>query len=137
MKTTPTPLGLTAVVALVTALGLSACNRAEEDRTVGQRVDSAVASAGEQADRAQERVAEAAADAKEAVSDATITAKINAELARDSELSALRIDVDTSEGRVALKGSAPTRSARERAAMLASAVEGVRSVDNQLIVTNT
>ena len=66
--------------------------------------------------------------------DATITAAVNAKLAADSELSAMRINVDTDEGRVVLKGTAPTTSASERAVRLAQGVDGVKSVDNQLQV---
>ena len=49
-------------------------------------------------------------------------------------LSAMKIDVHTSHGRVALTGPAPDGAAKARAALLASAVEGVSSVDNRLIV---
>lgn len=67
-----------------------------------------------------------------AVEDAAVTATINAELAKDPKLSALKIDVDTSNGRVSLKGKAPDTDSRERATQIASAVRGVQSVDNQL-----
>lgn len=67
-----------------------------------------------------------------AVEDAAVTATINAELAKDPKLSALKIDVDTSNGRVSLKGKAPDADSRERATQIASAVRGVQSVDNQL-----
>lgn len=69
-----------------------------------------------------------------AVEDAAVTATINAELAKDPKLSALKIDVDTSNGRVSLKGKAPDADSRERATQIASAVRGVQSVDNQLQV---
>ena len=72
-----------------------------------------------------------------AVSDAAITASVNAELAKDSKLSSLKIDVDTSHGHVALKGTAPDAASKERATQIASAVKGVTSVDNQLRVENS
>lgn len=140
---------------LLSALALSACNRSE-DQTVGQKVDEAVAGAERQADEARagaeraldaarQDASEAAADVKQgaseladraanAVSDATITASINAELAKDASLSALKINVDTVNGHVALKGTAPDEGARDRATQLAAGVEGVSSVDNQLTV---
>ena len=68
------------------------------------------------------------------VGDAAITTMINAELTRDSQLSALRVDVDTVDGRVTLRGDAPSTSARDRATLLAQRVDGVKSVDNQLNV---
>jgi osmotically-inducible protein OsmY len=68
------------------------------------------------------------------VQDAVITTSVNAELAKDRSLSATKIDVDTDAGRVALRGSAPSQAARDRATLLASSVKGVVSVDNQLTV---
>ena len=133
------------VQSLVPALAaVTGCDRRDE-RTAGQKIDAGIA----QVERSAERVgadvkqgaAEMRADAQQAaqevkgtVADAAITASVNAQLARDSELSALKIDVDTSDGRVALRGSAPNRDARDRATRLASGVDGVKSVDNQLIV---
>ena len=92
------------------------------------------------ADRAVANATDAARDAGDAagskVADAVITTSVNAELVKDKALSALKIDVDTSAGRVALKGTAPNAQAKERATQLASAVKGVVSVDNQLRVQN-
>jgi len=68
------------------------------------------------------------------VADAAITASVNAELAKDAQLSALKINVDTSAGHVMLRGTAPSPDARERATRLAMAVKGVTAVDNQLEV---
>ncbi len=129
------PFGLTtlaAAFALASAFGLAACNRADEPRTAGQQVDVAVDKAKEAAEQARAATEQAAAGAKVAVTDAAITATVKAELARDSELSALSINVDTTEGRVALRGTAPNAVSRDRATRLAAAVEGVRKVENQL-----
>ena len=131
--TTRHPRTLIALTAALAALSLAACNRAD-DRTAGQRVDSAVAKTEQGAATAKQEIKEAAGSVKSAVSDASITASVNAELARDSELSSLKIDVDTNAGKVALKGSAPNAEARERAAKLARAVSGVTDVDNQLAI---
>ena len=62
------------------------------------------------------------------------TTSINAELTKDASLSALKIDVDTSQGRVALRGTAPDAASRDRATVLAQRVDGVVSVENQLQV---
>lgn len=126
------PAALAAAIAL--ALGLAACNRAEESRTVGEKVDVAVGKVADAAEKARSAAEQAAAGAKAVVADATITASVKAELARDSELSAIGIDVDTRDGRVALTGTAPNPTARDRATRLAAAVEGVRSVENRLTV---
>src|SRR5688572_26833730 len=117
------PRTLITLAAALAALSLAACNRADE-RTAGERADSAVAKTEQGAAEVKQEAREATSSVKSAVSDASITASVNAELARDSELSALRIDVDTSGGKVALKGTAPSAEARERAARLARGVDG-------------
>ena len=70
--------------------------------------------------------------ARQIVSDAAITAAINARLALDDSLSALKINVDTRQGRVALRGTALDAVAIARAEQLAAAVGGVTAVDNRL-----
>jgi osmotically-inducible protein OsmY len=142
------PLTMATLVAAVFAAStLAACDRGSDQRTAGQKVDSAIARAQQKIDNARSDVAQgtaearrdmkdAAQDAKDAVTDATITASVNAKLASDKELSALRINVDTVEGRVALRGSAPNPAARDRATQIASSVDGVRSVENQLVISS-
>ena len=136
------------IAAMVGATTLAACDRPQQqDRTAGQKIDSAVARAQQKIDSAKNDMAQGAAtaknemrsaadDVKNAVSDATITASVNAKLASDSELSAVRINVDTVDGKVALRGNAPSASARDKATQLASSVDGVRSVENQLVVSS-
>ncbi len=75
--------------------------------------------------------------ARSHAADAAITVAVNAALAKDSQLSALSIDVDTVDGKVVLDGRAPDDAARDRATVLAQAVDGVRSVDNRLSVQPT
>ena len=142
------------LVAMAVVLSLGACSKAVDDRTAGEKVDAAVAKVEQKTDAAMAKVEEktdqAVAAAKDGansaentggkmvdatkakVKDATITTSINAELAKDPALSALKINVDTSDGKVALKGTAPDASARDRATVLAQRVEGVTGVDNQL-----
>lgn len=136
---------LTFTATAVLGLTLAACGKPDDDRTVGQKIDGAVAAAeqrtevakAEARDAAAEvkaEVKEATAEARASVDDAGITVAVNAALAGDPKLSALKIDVDTSNGRVELKGSAPDDSSRRRATDLARAVKGVVAVDNRLVV---
>ena len=94
----------------------------------------ATAAAKSAAADAKVATANAADQASNKVSDAVITTSVNAALAGDPQLSALSINVDTDAGRVALKGTAPDATAKDRATALASAVKGVVSVDNQLAI---
>ena len=142
----PRSLALTPLLAsLIATVALVACNRAEEPRTAGQVLDQTVTQVENKAkeigadmraggEKAADAVAAAGTKTADAVRDAAITVEVKAMLAKDPGLSALRIDVDTTAGRVALRGTAPTAAARERASQLAKAVTGVTGVNNELSV---
>ncbi|MEZ2299774.1 BON domain-containing protein [Variovorax sp. RCC_210] len=152
------------VLAAGAALTLAACDKSD-NRTAGEKLDSAVAKTEQAAQTAATKtgeavreakakvdasgttaevkdgmanVKEAAKDAGAAVSatvdDAAITASVSAGLAKDPDLSAIKINVDTKAGAVSLKGPAPTAAAKARAEEIAKGVQGVTSVDNQLEV---
>lgn len=77
----------------------------------------------------------AAGAIRENVSDATITAKVNAEFAKDRQVSALSINVDTDDGgNVTLRGQAGSAAEADRAVALARSVKGVTSVTNNIEV---
>ena len=134
------------------ALGLTACGPNSEGQTAGQKLDNAV----DQADQAEEhlkadasRAAEsvnekldqavdaaqaAAQSAADSVGDVALTAKVNAALLTEPELSALKINVDTKDGVVTLSGDALNQAAKERAETLVKSLDGVRGVNNLLVV---
>ncbi|WP_049871314.1 BON domain-containing protein [Ramlibacter tataouinensis] len=68
------------------------------------------------------------------VDDAQITTSVKSGLAADKNLSATQIDVDTRDGVVTLKGTAPSAAAKSRANEIARNVKDVKSVNNQLTV---
>ena len=111
---------------LASLLSLAACNP-QQQAGVERRVEEA-----------SKDVRETAADSARTVAgtakDATITTKVNAALAADDQLKAVRINVDTANGKVTLNGTAPDAASRERATVLAKAVDGVVDVDNRLQV---
>jgi hyperosmotically inducible protein len=147
-------LATASAVALLLALG--ACGKQDDNRTAGQQLDSAVAKTEQAAANAKDEakssmasaesaMKDAAQDAKTAttetadkmaasIDDAAITASVSAGLAKDPDLSAIKINVDTKNGRVSLVGPAPSAAARERATVIAKGVKGVQAVDNQLVV---
>ena len=153
---TPRIVHILAVSAL--AMGLAACGK-NEPPTVGQRLDSAVEKTEQAAaearaktesamQKAETKIEQGAANAEAAakqagntamvaIDDATITAQVNAGLAKDADLSAIKINVDTVGGKVTLNGPAPSTAARERAETIAKAVNGVMSVDNKLVVSGS
>ncbi|TFY96334.1 BON domain-containing protein [Ramlibacter humi] len=73
--------------------------------------------------------------AGQAIDDVTIGTKLKAAIVADKELSALKINVDTTQGNVRLKGEVKNLAQWRRAAELARNIEGVKSVDNQLVIT--
>lgn len=136
---------LTTTIALVGVLSLTACDKKHEEPTVGQKLDSTIDKIDQKTEQAKAEIKSEAAAARESTSqtvdaagaklkDATISTSVKAELVKDSSLSALQIDVDTTNGIVSLHGTAPSSVARERATELAKKVDGVFSVDNQLQV---
>lgn len=72
--------------------------------------------------------------AGQAVDDATIGTRLKAALAADPQLSALKINVDTTQGNVKLRGAVKTMQEWRKAGELARSIEGVKSVDNQLVI---
>ena len=135
---------------------LMACESADSSKTVGQKLDSAVAKTEQAAtevkdatkasiESATTALRDGAVQAKVAAQaatdgmnfdaqDATITASVSAGLIKDPDLSAIKIDVDTKKGVVSLYGPAPSQAALERATMIAKAVKGVSAVENKLTV---
>jgi hyperosmotically inducible protein len=88
-----------------------------------------------QADQSQStQTTTKSANAKEAVADATITTKVKAELAKEKDVSATRIHVDTNNGVVKLSGTARSQQEADRAASIAQGTKGVVSVDNNIQV---
>lgn len=149
-------MSVAATVAAVFAL--AACGqRTDDGSTVGQKIDSGVQKSEQMAQNGMDKAKDAAASAESsvkqgtadasaavkdagekvaaAVDDASITASVNASLAKDPDLSAIRINVDTKGGVVTLQGPAPSATARDRATDIARNVKGVSSVNNQLTVT--
>lgn len=116
-----------------------------DDRTMGTRLDDTVAAAESSVERGVSDLRGAATGAAVgtamaadrvagALSDVGITAAVKTALAADPSLSALKVEVNTSQGVVRLDGPAPDAKARERAGVLAAAPDGVRQVDNRLVV---
>jgi hyperosmotically inducible periplasmic protein len=124
---------------------IAACGEKVDDTTVGQKIDNSTATvqsaatelkndAQVAANDMQAAGAKAADSAAQSATDMAITTKVNAALAADDQLSALKIDVDTEAGNVELTGTAPDEASRARATTLAAAVDGVVTVENRLTV---
>lgn len=149
MKTTQPQAGrplLALACSAAVLLALTACNKQDDGKTVGQSIDSGIAKTEQVAKDAGNTVKDASKEAQaagsqagasmgEKIDDVTITAKVSGSLAKDPDLSAIKINVDTKDGVVTLNGPAPNAAAKDKATTLAKQVQGVTSVNNQLMVT--
>jgi hyperosmotically inducible protein len=68
------------------------------------------------------------------IDDAMLTARIKARMTADGRISPSRVDVNTFNGDVTLRGETPTQEEKDAAEEVTRRVEGVRSVSNQIIV---
>ena len=148
--------GAALAASLLFMFTVTACGKAGDGKTAGQQLDSAIAKTGQAAAEAKAKTESSMASAGSAIKgatnqaeasgasmaekagdrmdDALITSSISTGFAKDPDLSAIKIDVDTKAGVVTLSGTAPSEAARERAATIAKGVKGVSSVDNKLVI---
>lgn len=128
---------LLAALAAVT-LATVGCEQRTEDQPPAARRDAPAAAArgDAPASNAERKLSDAAGKAGRAIDDASITASVKSALAKDPTLSAIAIDVDTANGNVSLNGSAPDSNSREKATLIARAVQGVNGVENRIVVAN-
>jgi len=75
-----------------------------------------------------------AACTEKRVDDAMLTARIKTLMTADGRISPTRVNVDTLNGDVTLKGVVPTQEEKDAAEEVARKVEGVKSVNNQIVV---
>ena len=99
-------------------IGLVGCDQPQPAETAGKKLDQRMENIGQKAGKA--------------IDDTTITAAVKAGILAEPGLKVLQIDVDTKDGQVMLTGSADSADNVQRAAQIASAVQGVKSVDNRL-----
>lgn len=121
--------------AVVTRTDRDAAEVARDGTTGASQAGSEMATDAREAGReAGQAIGNATDAAVDKTKDIAITTAINAKLAADDRLSALKIDVDTDNGRVVLRGTAPDTASRNRATDLARTVDGVSDVNNELSV---
>lgn len=131
------------VLALAAALTVAGCNRADETPETTGEADTttfpdSTAQAPATVPPADGTASTDAAGPGEtmgaALDDATVTAKVKAALLATDGISGTDISVETQQGRVILTGRVPDQAQAQRAAEVASNVEGVQGVDNRIEV---
>ena len=97
--------------------------------------------AGQDMKQAGSDTAAAASDTyhagKRAVKDTAITAKVKTALHEDKDVGKADIHVSTTGGIVTLQGQVPSPMAAAHAAQVAERLDGVKKVDNQLMVISS
>ncbi|MCC6534767.1 MAG: BON domain-containing protein [Burkholderiales bacterium] len=147
------PSSASAWLAGLALLSLLGCNQAQEDKAAQQAAQAvhganqalreaktvaregateALAAAREGAGQVAQAAREGSRDAGRVLGDAALTAKVKTALLADKEVNGSDIDVDTKLGVVTLRGRLSDQAQIERALAVARAVDGVKSVDNQL-----
>jgi len=139
-------LTLTAAVCLALA-GLSGCNRDADKLDTSKAPDTTSPPAAVPAPPPADTTATAPSmttppagapadgaerSAGQTVDDAGVTAKVKAALIAESGVDGTKINVDTFNGRVTLKGEVPNKGQVDKAAQVARGIEGVKEVDNRL-----
>lgn len=104
---------------IVVAVAVGACNRPDTD---------------EAARRAASEVRQAAARAGDQLADGWLTTKIQAQYFADEDVKGRFINVSADEGVVTLRGRVDSLEAREQAMQIAENTDGVRKVQDLLIV---
>ena len=129
---------LLAAIAVALAVGVASCGERQPQPSpdkVGKSAQPGTQSSGSSTvNRATDTAEQTIEKAGKALDDAAVTAKVKSALVTEPNLKALSINVDTTAGIVTLRGTADSAEAKQKAEQVASTVEGVRSVRNELIV---
>jgi osmotically-inducible protein OsmY len=106
----------------LTLIGLAGCDNPSPAESAGKKFDQTMERVGQKAGKA--------------IDDTTITAAVKAGILAEPGLKVLKIEVDTKNGEVMLTGSADSAENVQRATQIATAIQGVKSVDNRLAVSS-
>lgn len=126
-----------ACISVLLAAGLIACDKPGSAEIAGKKIDQTVDEAskkiGETVDKVGKKLDEKSAQTGVAIDDAEISLKVKAAIFAEPGLKSLQIGVDTVKGVVTLSGSVDSLPSSDRAEALASAVAGVKKVENRLV----
>lgn len=114
-------------ISTLLVVGMAACDKPGPAESAGKKLDQATTDAGATIDAAVD-------SAGVAIEDAEITAKVKAAILAEPDLKTLQISVETVKGVVTLSGPVDSMPMSDRAKSLASAVAGVKDVDNRLVL---
>ncbi|MGZ8137329.1 MAG: BON domain-containing protein [Methylococcaceae bacterium] len=131
---------------LSAVIALTGCEQEGPAEKTGKKLDQEIEKTSERIQERAEDIKKNVEDRDEAIErksesvgeyidDSAITGKVKAEMMADSLISASRIDVVTDKGVVKLSGVVNAQQTADRAVEIASRVKGVKSVENNLVVS--
>ena len=131
-----TSISVLASISILLGMGLAACDNRGSAETAGEKIDRSISNAGNKIEQTTDNIGDSMERQGEktgqALDDAAITTKVKAAIFAEPSLKTLQISVDTVQGVVSLTGSVDSQEERNRAKALASAVDGVKVVENRL-----
>lgn len=114
--------------------GLAGCESEGPAEEAGKDIDQMAEKAGSSFEGATQSVSEMADEAGDYIADTAITARIDAAILGDPTQKVLQIGVTTTDGVVTLSGVVASQQSSDRALEIARDVDGVKSVNNALVV---
>jgi hyperosmotically inducible periplasmic protein len=121
----------------VLLLALAGCDRADRSKLESdakQTVSTAKQAARNAGDEVKRETKQVGDTAGQVIGDTAITAKVTTALHAEKNVRSRDIDVETFQGKVVLKGTVADKRQVELAAQVARSVDGVKSVENRLVV---
>jgi hyperosmotically inducible periplasmic protein len=121
----------------VLVLALAGCDRADRSKLESdakQTVSTAKQAARNAGDEVKRETKQVGDTAGQVIGDTAITAKVTTALHAEKNVRSRDIDVETFQGKVVLKGTVADKRQVELAAQVARSVDGVKSVENRLVV---
>ena len=118
-------------------LALAGCDRADRSKLESdakQTVSTAKQAARNAGDEIKRETKQVGDTAGQVIGDTAITAKVKTALHAEKNVRSRDIDVETFQGKVVLKGTVADKGQAELAAQVAGSVDGVKSVENRLVV---
>jgi hyperosmotically inducible periplasmic protein len=107
-------------------------NVAGDQGAAGQEMNENAAPANGDASYSNHPMSQAYHSAKDELADAALTTKVKTALLKDKQTRSLKIHVNSDRGVVTLSGSVDSPQIAAQAQSIASNVEGVQSVNNEL-----
>lgn len=123
-KVTKVPVMLLAVAMLV-----GACGNENSAKYSEKSISAAIEKTNKELKKDSQKM-QAYAD------DATVTSKVNAAILAEPGMKVLDINVETNVGVATLEGTVDSSESKDRAEELVASVDGVKRVNNKLVVEN-